>query len=78
MTKLDVAKRATSFVVGFGTSAIVGGIIRNNTAPSNTPEKVAMPVAAFVLAMMVSDVTKKYTDVKIDEMVAWYHENIKK
>lgn len=78
MTKLDVAKRATSLVVGFGTSAIVAGFIKNNSAPSNTAEKVAMPVAAFVIGMMAVEVTRKYTDVKFDEAVAWYHENIKK
>jgi hypothetical protein len=78
MTKLDIAKRAISFTVGFGTSAIIGSIIKNNSAPSNLPEKVAMPVAGVMLTMMVSDVTKKYTDAKVDEVVAWYNENIKK
>jgi hypothetical protein len=78
MTKLDIAKKAISLTVGFGTSAIVGSVIKNNSAPENLPEKVAMPVAAFMLTMMVSDVTKRYTDAKVDEVVAWYHENVKK
>ena len=78
MTKLDIAKKAVSYTVGFGTTAIVGSIIKNNSAPGNLPEKVAMPVAGFMIAMMVSDVTRRYTDVKVDEIVNWYNENIKK
>lgn len=78
MTKLDVAKRATSIVVGFGTSAIVAGFIRNNSAPANTAEKVAMPVAGFVIGMMAVELTRKYTDHKFDEAVAWYRENVQK
>ena len=78
MTKLDIAKKAISLTVGFGTTAIVGSIIKNNSAPGNLPERVAMPVAGVVLAMMVSDVTRRYTDVKIDEVVNWYNENVKK
>jgi Na+/glutamate symporter len=77
MTKIEIAKKAVSLTVGFGTSAIVASIIKNNAVPGNTAEKVAMPVAQFVLAMMVSDVTKRYTDVKSDEAVAWYNENVK-
>lgn len=78
MTKLEIAKKAISITVGFGTSAIVGQIISRNAAPSNLPEKVAMPVAAVALGMMVSDITRRYTDHKVDEIVDWYNENIKK
>lgn len=78
MTKLEVAKRATSLVVGFGTSAIVAGFIKNNSAPANAAEKVAMPAAALVIGMMAVEVTRKYTDHKFDEAVAWYRENVQK
>lgn len=78
MTKIDIAKKAVSLTVGFGTTAIIGSIIKNNTAPDNLPEKVAMPVAAVVLTMMVSDIARRYTDVKVDEAIAWYNENVKK
>jgi hypothetical protein len=78
MTKIEIAKRATSLVVGFGTSAIVAGFIKNNSAPSNTAEQVAMPVAGFVLGMMAVEVTRKYTDAKFDDAVAWWNENVKK
>lgn len=77
MTKVDVAKKAISFTVGFGTSAIVNGIIKNNTAPSNLPEQIAMPVAGFVVAMMAVEATRKFTDAKVDEVVHWYHTNVK-
>lgn len=78
MTKIEIAKKALSFTVGFGTTAIVGSIIKNNSAPSNNLDKVAMPVAGFMIAMMVSDVTRRYTDHKVDEVVNWYNENVKK
>ncbi len=77
MTKLDLAKRATSFVVGFGASAIVGSIIKNNAAPSNLPEQVAVPVASYVLGAMLANETRKYTDAKIDEMAYWYKTHVK-
>lgn len=77
MTKFDVAKKAVSLTVGFGTSAIIGSAIKNNTAPDNTADKVAMPVAAVALAWMISDVTKKFTDAKMDELYDWYLKNVR-
>lgn len=77
MTKFDVAKKALSFTVGFGTSAIVGSVIKNNAAPSNTADAVSMPVAGFVIALMVSNATQKYTDAKMDELRDWYLKNVR-
>lgn len=78
MTKLEIAKKAVSFTVGFGTSAIVGNIIKNNAAPGNLPEKVAMPIAAVALGMMMSEIAGKYTDAKLDELADWWVQNVKK
>lgn len=78
MTKIEIAKKAIGFTVGFGTTAIVGNIIKNNSHPGNLPEKVAMPVAGIMVAMMVSEITQRYTDAKVDQVVNWYNENVKK
>lgn len=78
MTKLEITKTAVSFVVGAGTSKIVVSIIKNNTQPENLTDTVTMTAGAIVLGTMVADVTKKYTDTKIDEIADWWTKNIKK
>lgn len=78
MTKLEIAKRAISLTVGWGTSAIITSAIKNNTAPSNAADQIAMPVATFALGWMISERTREFTDRKVDEVAAWYNENIKK
>lgn len=78
MTKLDLAKGVTSFVVGAGTSKIITQIIKNNTSPENVADTVTMTTGAVVLGMMVADVSRRYTDAKIDEFAHWWQTNIKK
>jgi len=77
ITKLDIAKKAVSVVVGAGVTRIVAGIIQNNTAPAKVTDKVAIVAAAFVLGSMAADATSKYTDAKIDEIAAWWKETKK-
>lgn len=76
MTKLDIAKRATSFIVGVGVTKVVHAICQNNTQPQTITEKVTVGAAGVVIGMIATDVTRKYTDAKIDELVAWYKANI--
>lgn len=78
MTKLEIAKSVTSFVVGAGTSKIITQIIKNNTQPENVTDTVTMTAGAVVLGMMVADVTRKYTDAKIDAAADWWNANVKK
>lgn len=78
MTKLELAKAATKFVVGFGTATIIRTIAHNNVQPNDLPTKVAVTAGALVLGSMVADVATRYTDAKIDEVAAWYNENVKK
>ncbi len=78
MTKLEIAKSVTSFVVGAGTSKIITHIIKNNTSPENLTDTVTMTAGTVVLGMMVADVTRRYTDAKIDEAAAWWNKNVKK
>lgn len=78
MTKLEIAKRATSFIVAAGTSKIVNSIIQNNTAPETVTDKVTITGASVVIGSMAADATSTYTGAKIDEIAAWYRANVKK
>lgn len=76
LTGLDITKKAVGFVVGAGTTRIVVGIIENNTDPEKLHEKAAIITAGVVIGSMAKDATQKYTDAKIDEIAAWWKENI--
>jgi hypothetical protein len=78
VTKIDLAKRIVSIVVGAGTTKIVTGIIVRNTDPAKITDKVAIVSAGLVLGSMAADATSSYTDAKIDEIVSWFDERIKK
>jgi hypothetical protein len=77
MTKLDIAKLVVSAVIGTGTSKIVVGVIKNNTNPEKITDVVTITSASFVLGSIAADASKKYTDAKIDEAIAWWNENVK-
>lgn len=77
MTKLDIAKAAAKFVVGAGTSKIVHAIIQNNVSPETITEKVTITAASITLGSLAADISAKYTDAKIDQLAAWYNENVK-
>lgn len=74
---LSVTKFAVSAIVGSGTSKILGAIIRNNVTPEKVTDQVAIAGATFVVGAMVAEKTKEYTDRQIDEIAAWYQENVK-
>ncbi len=75
--KIEIAKRAASFVVGMGTAKIVNDIIENNTADRESKtDKVAIKAGSVVIGSMAADATSSYTDRKIDEAVSWWNENI--
>lgn len=71
MTKLQITKIVVSTVVGFGASKIAQSICLNNTQPDNLPDKVMVHSAAIVVGMMASELTRKYTNAKIDEIAEW-------
>jgi uncharacterized membrane protein YebE (DUF533 family) len=77
MTKLDITKRVASFIVGVGTTQIVNAICINNTQPTKLTDKVTVTAGAVVLGMIAADVTRKYTDAKIQDIADWYNANIK-
>lgn len=78
MTKLDLIKRGTSLIVGVGVTTVVHAVCQNNAQPQKIADKVTVGAAGIVLAMMVCDVTRVYTDNKIQSIADWYDENVKK
>lgn len=78
MSKRDIAKKMTAFVVGAGVTKIVAGVIANNTAPTRVTDKVSIVAAAFVLGGIAADAASKYTDSQIDKIVDFWNENVKK
>jgi len=73
---IAIAKKITSFVVGFGVSKIVAGIIESNVAVEKTHEKVAVASASYVLGFAISEHTSEFTDKQIDNAVDWWTENV--
>ena len=78
MTKLDITKIVVTTVVGFGASKIAQSICLNNTPTETIPDKVMVHSAAIVVGMMASELTRKYTNAKIDEVAHWYNSTVKK
>lgn len=78
MNKIDLAKAGVNLIVGTGTGKIVASIIQNNTNPETLTDKVSIGTSGFVLGCMAADVTKVYTNKKIDDAVAWWNLNVKK
>lgn len=77
MTKLEIAKKTASIIVGLGTGTVTGGIIKNNVVPKNNLEKVTVFAAATVIGSMTSTATTAHTEAKIDELADWWKKNVK-
>lgn len=77
---VNIAKLATSTVVGIGTSRIVKAIITNNvsTDAMGVVEETTTVISSYVLGAMVADATKKYTDAKVDAAAAWLQNRFSK
>jgi hypothetical protein len=76
MTPIDLTKSILNVLVGVGTAKIVKSIIENNTSTHTLIAKVTVTSAAVVIGLMASDATQAYSDQKIDEIVAWWRENV--
>lgn len=77
MTKTELAKKATSLVVGLGTAKVVKEIIKNNVSPENVTDKAAIVIASYVLGCIAADAASDWTDAKIDKLVDWWTKNVK-
>ena len=79
MTKTELAKKAISATVMFGTGRIVYSILRNNVdEPENIAQAVSVPVASFVIGGMAADAASQYSDRMVDEVVLWWKTNVSK
>lgn len=74
MNKLDIAKAATSLIVGMGVSRTVNGIVQTNVPLTTIIDKVTVTASTFVVGSMAAASTKKYTDAKIDEFAEKFEE----
>lgn len=74
MNKLDIAKGATSLIVGMGVSRTVNGIVQTNVPVVSIIDKVTVAASTFVVGSMAAVSTKKYTDAKIDEFAEKFEE----
>lgn len=76
MSKVDVFKGATKFVVSIGVGAIVTNAVTFTTPvlAVGVMKKAAIGVGSFVLGSMLSEKAGEYTDQKIDDAL----EEIKK
>lgn len=70
MNKIDIVKKAATIIVGLGASKISSGIIKNNVAVESVIEKITVTSASIVIGMMTGEATRKFTETKIDEVVA--------
>lgn len=75
MDKIYLAKAIVSTIVGIGTGKIVTSIVQNNTDPETITDKVTITSSGVVLGMMAADISKRYTDAKIDDIVAFVKES---
>jgi hypothetical protein len=77
-TKIDIVKAVVGAVAGYGASRIAKMVIEKNTDDEERlHNRAAVFSAEVVIGMAVSDVTRRYTDAKVDEAVDWWNENIK-
>lgn len=76
MTKTQITKGVAAFVVGSTTAAVVREIIKNNVSPEKVADKAAIFIASYVLGAITADATKKWSDAKIDELIAWWMKNV--
>ena len=74
MQNLKFLKSAVNLLTGFGVSKILSDIVANNVASKTVLDKTTVFTAQIVLALIVSDVTQKYTDAKIDKFANWIEE----
>ena len=70
MDTIKIIKTVTSLTVAFGTSNAIHGVIQNNAVQESTFQKVTVYASKFVVAMMINEMTRNYTDAKIDAVVA--------
>ena len=67
--KIEILKKAVTFVVGVGTAKIIREVIKNNVDTEAVTSMVTVTAASAAIGGAVSELTKQYTDTQIDELV---------
>ena len=70
MDTVGAVKAVTGFVIGAGISSITAEIVKNNVPKSNVYNNITVAAAKFGIAMTVSEIVRRTTDAKIDDIVA--------
>lgn len=78
MTKIDIAKNIVTGIVGTSVTFTVQRVIVNNTNPETIIQKAETMVGAAVVGSMVAEQSKIWTGKKVDELVTWWQNNVKK
>lgn len=68
MSPRQATKNVATFVVGAGTSRIVGKLITKNVQPETTTDYVTMVPAAGILGMMAADKTRPAVESLVDDV----------
>lgn len=76
MTRIDLVKTATGLVVGSGISHIVAGVIKNTVVPKNIIDAGCIFAGRIGISMVLTDVTTKHINNKIDDAVTWLQQNV--
>lgn len=78
VNKLMITKLVASTLVGMGTTKIVKAVIQNNIAPEGIVNRITVTAGSMALGGAASDLSRAYTNGKIDqaaEMVNQFRKN---
>lgn len=77
MDKIDIFKKAANYVVGASVTRVVASVVSNNILAEKTLDRVAVKIGVYVIGGMVSNVSKSFTDAKIDEAVTFWNNHVR-
>lgn len=66
MANRDVVKTISRYTLMFGSSRIVGSVVKNNVPVNNLFQKITVGTTTFVIGGMLTDLTAESADRKID------------
>lgn len=76
LSKVELLKGAVGFVSGLGVSQIVNGLVATTTKTETVYQKATVFAGRVAIGMVVSEIVRKHTDLKIDAAVNWWNENL--
>lgn len=73
VNKLKLTKKIAGFVATYGSSVIVGTIIKNQVHPNKLYQKAAVAVGGFAIGALVTDAANRKMDEIFDDFVQTVH-----